>query len=103
MGRAPMSDKAQPLPLVAQLRQAIRDSGLSLHELGRRTGVSQGQLSRFLRGDRTLTLPAAARVCLYFRLALYREEDRTGTQAGGRCPDASAATKQTSRPSNRGP
>ena len=58
------------LPLVAQLRQAIRDSGLSLNEIGRRAGVSEGQLSRFLRGDRTLTLPAAAKVCLYFGLEL---------------------------------
>lgn len=56
--------------LVEQLQQAIRDSKLSLNELGRRTGVSQGQLSRFLRGDRTLTLPAAARVCDYFGLEL---------------------------------
>ena len=65
-----MPTKQQPLPVVHQLQNAIRASGLSLNELGRRTGVSEGQLSRFLRGDRTLTLPAAARVCLYFGLEL---------------------------------
>lgn len=32
-------------------------------ELGRRAGVSQPQLSRFVSGERTLTLPAAAKVC----------------------------------------
>src|SRR5262245_16469785 len=62
--------EGRPLPIVAQLRQAIRGSGLSLNELGRRTGVTEGQLSRFLRGDRTLTLPAAAKVCLYLGLEL---------------------------------
>jgi transcriptional regulator with XRE-family HTH domain len=67
-----MGSENQPLPLVAQLREVIRASGLSLNELGRRTGVSEGQLSRFIRGDRTLTLPAAAKMCLYFGLNLCR-------------------------------
>jgi transcriptional regulator with XRE-family HTH domain len=71
------------LPLVAQLRQAIRESGLSLNEIGRRTGVSQGQLSRFLRGDRTLTLPAAARVCVYFGLELCRPRKPAGEESAG--------------------
>jgi transcriptional regulator with XRE-family HTH domain len=71
--------KKTDLPLVTQLQQAIRASGLSLNEIGRRTGVSQGQLSRFLRGDRTLTLPAAARVCVYFGLELCnRKKTLTG-------------------------
>jgi transcriptional regulator with XRE-family HTH domain len=69
-----MPTKQQPLPVVYQLQNAIRTSGLSLNELGRRIGVSEGQLSRFLRGDRTLTLPAAARVCQYFGLELCRQE-----------------------------
>jgi DNA-binding phage protein len=66
----PMGEDSTAPRIVTQLRQAIRDSKLSLNELGRRTGVSQGQLSRFLRGDRTLTLPAAASVCDYFGLEL---------------------------------
>ena len=76
-----MPTKQQPLPVVHQLQNAIRASGLSLNELGRRTGVSEGQLSRFLRGDRTLTLPAAARVCLYFGLELCPQKARS---PGGR-------------------
>ncbi len=65
-----MPANQQPLPLVHQLQDAIRTSGKSLNELGRQTGVSEGQLSRFLRGDRTLTLPAAAQLCLFFGLEL---------------------------------
>jgi transcriptional regulator with XRE-family HTH domain len=76
-----MPTKQQPLPVIHQLQDAIRASGLSLNELGRRTGVSEGQLSRFLRGDRTLTLPAAARVCQYFGLELCPQDERF---AGGR-------------------
>jgi transcriptional regulator with XRE-family HTH domain len=67
-----MPPEDDALPLVSKLRDVIRECGLSLNELGRRTGVSEGQLSRFLRGHRTLTLPAAARVCLYFGLNLCR-------------------------------
>jgi transcriptional regulator with XRE-family HTH domain len=48
----------------------VRQSGLSLKELGERTGVDHGRLSRFLRGQRTLTLPAAARVCAVLGLQL---------------------------------
>src|SRR5262245_14577122 len=79
-----MASEEEVLPVVLQLREAIQGSGLSLNELGRRAGVSEGQLSRFLRGDRTLTLPAAARVCRYFGLGLCPAEDRTGDGGGGR-------------------
>ncbi|MDX1632893.1 MAG: helix-turn-helix transcriptional regulator [Thermoanaerobaculia bacterium] len=38
------------------LREAIDASGLPLTELQRRTGVDRSQLSRFMRGERSLTL-----------------------------------------------
>ena len=56
--------------MIGQIRDAIRDSGLSLSELSRQSGVSHPQLSRFVNGQRTLTLPAAARVCEALGLAL---------------------------------
>jgi plasmid maintenance system antidote protein VapI len=60
----------KPPDLADQLRQAIADCGLSLNALGRVSGVHQAQLSRFLRAERTLTLPAAARLCAYLGLQL---------------------------------
>jgi transcriptional regulator with XRE-family HTH domain len=56
--------------MVETIRRAVAECGLSLNELGRQTGVNQGQLSRFMRGERTLTLPAAARVCAALGLRL---------------------------------
>lgn len=51
-----------PSDLAEQLKQAIRDSGLSLSELGQQSAVSHTVLSRFMRNERTLTLPLAAKV-----------------------------------------
>jgi plasmid maintenance system antidote protein VapI len=53
-----------------QLRQAIRDCGLSLNKLAEATGVHKAQLSRFLRGEQSLTLKAAAKLCRYLGLCL---------------------------------
>ena len=62
---------AEPTQLAGEeLRQAISDCGLNLTQLARATGVHQGQLSRFLRAERTLTLPAAAKLCAYLGLHL---------------------------------
>jgi transcriptional regulator with XRE-family HTH domain len=58
-----MNKRKRELPLVEKIRQAIQDCGLSHNDLARKSGVSQPQLSRFLAGERTLTLPAAAKVC----------------------------------------
>jgi transcriptional regulator with XRE-family HTH domain len=66
------------MPLTDDLRGAIKavqnTEELSLNELGRRCGVSAAQLSRFLHGERSLTLPAAEKVCDFLGLKLVREE-----------------------------
>jgi transcriptional regulator with XRE-family HTH domain len=45
-----------------QLRQAIEESPLSQYELAKVSGVNKGILSRFVRGERTITLSTAARL-----------------------------------------
>lgn len=62
--------RGKPPDLADQLRRALAASGLSMSRLGREAGVSQAQLSRFLRGERTLTLATAARLCAYLGLRL---------------------------------
>jgi len=45
-----------------QLRQAIAESGMSRYALSKKTGVAQSVLSHFVNGQRSLTLPTAARL-----------------------------------------
>jgi plasmid maintenance system antidote protein VapI len=66
--------KKQLADLEEQLRDALVQTGLSMNELARRSGVSQPILSRFVRGDRSLTLPVAARLCSMLGLRLCAEE-----------------------------
>ena len=54
---------ARPGPLADRLRQAILASGRSLSQLGRQAAIDHSRLSRFLRGERDLTLEAADRLC----------------------------------------
>jgi transcriptional regulator with XRE-family HTH domain len=53
-----------------QLRQAILGSGESLNSLGKRAGVNHAALSRFTRGERSLSLPAVDGLCAALGLAL---------------------------------
>ncbi len=46
----------------SQLREAIANAPMSLSELAGRCNVDKGTLSRFVRGERTMTLTTAARV-----------------------------------------
>lgn len=66
----PKRRQAGPLDLADQLRQAIAGSGTSLNQLAKLTGVHQAQLSRFLRKERSLTLPAVCRLCAHLGLSL---------------------------------
>jgi transcriptional regulator with XRE-family HTH domain len=59
--------------LVSQLRDAIRQSGQSLNQLSLACGVGRDRLSRFMRGERGLTLEAAEKVCRVLRLGLAPE------------------------------
>jgi transcriptional regulator with XRE-family HTH domain len=87
--------------LVEQVRQAIQDSPLSLLELGQRSGVNQSQLSRFLHGERGLTLAAAAKVCEVLGLELAWRAGtvppaRTSPRPGpGRPPKATATAAES--------
>jgi hypothetical protein len=48
--------------LADAIRKVIRDSGVSIHALGALSAVDKGILSRFLRGERTMTVETAGRV-----------------------------------------
>lgn len=49
--------------LVEQLRQAVRDSGETHYQLGKRSGIATAQIDRFMRGERDLRFETACRLC----------------------------------------
>jgi transcriptional regulator with XRE-family HTH domain len=59
--------------LVECIREAIQASGISLNQLGRLAQSDSGRLSRFMRGERDLTLEAASRICKVLGLHLTAE------------------------------
>jgi hypothetical protein len=59
--------------LVEQLKQAIRQSGHTLAGLEQAADLPKGQLSRFMRGQRTITMPVAERICRVLGLKLTAE------------------------------
>jgi hypothetical protein len=64
--------------LIQQLKTAIGDSGLSLTQLGKLAGVPVPSLSRFMKDERTLTLPAVEKLCMALGLELAKAKKRTG-------------------------
>ena len=64
-------------PIADALRQAVRDSGLSLQKLAEATGVERASLSRFVRGERTLRLDMADRLAVYFGFKLTKPTEPT--------------------------
>ena len=61
---------SEGLGLRDQLRDAIRSSGLSLNQLGECCGVDRGRLSRFMRGERGLSLESVEVICKALGLCL---------------------------------
>ncbi len=82
--------------MIVQIREAIQGSGLSVSEIARRSGVSHPQISRFIHGERTLTLPAAALVCeaLGLRLVGPSEADQPASPTPSTRPSRSSTPKQ---------
>jgi plasmid maintenance system antidote protein VapI len=56
------------------LKDEIRDSGLSLCELSRRTDIVVPILSRFIKGERTLILATAQKLMDYFGLEITKRK-----------------------------
>jgi transcriptional regulator with XRE-family HTH domain len=73
--------------LVDQLREAIRESGQSLYQLGQTTGVSRDRISRFLRGERSIDVEAAAKLCEALGYHLEKDKPRRERKAKGNPDD----------------
>jgi transcriptional regulator with XRE-family HTH domain len=68
-----MSKKKEGPGVVEQLREAIRQSGRSLNQLSQLSGIDSGRLSRFMRGERDITISAVEKICRALGLHLASE------------------------------
>src|SRR5262249_19080081 len=70
--KRPAQEGSQPegQSVTDQLREAIKQSGESLNQLAGRTGVDRARLSRFVRGERGLSLAAVDELCRVLGLRL---------------------------------
>ena len=55
------------------LREAIKDSGLNITQLGELSEVDKGQISRFVNEERTLTLESAEKIAEVLELELKKK------------------------------
>ena len=65
--------------IIDELRGALAaatESGKTQVEIAKSTKVRQEHLSRFLSGDRGLSLERAAKLCSYLKLHLVRQRQR---------------------------
>jgi plasmid maintenance system antidote protein VapI len=74
---AAMSKPTRP-DLAEQLREAIRASGLTMYRLSQESGVHRSQLSRFMVGQRDLSLAMADKLCRVLGLSFTACEPAAG-------------------------
>lgn len=57
------------MSLADQLREAVKESGLSVYRIAKDSGVSQAVLQRFIAGDReNIRLDTADKLASYFSM-----------------------------------
>ncbi|MCA9120999.1 MAG: helix-turn-helix transcriptional regulator [Planctomycetaceae bacterium] len=62
--------KTKRKTLAEQIRQAIIDSGITQYRIAKDTGISQPLLTRFVNGDRGISLDTADKLIEYLGLEL---------------------------------
>lgn len=58
------------------VRRAVEDSGLSRYKIAIESGITQSQLSYFMSGQRTITLPTAEKIAHIVGLELTPKRKR---------------------------
>ena len=58
--------------IIDQLRRAVAESDESQLAIATALGIDQGNLNRFVRGERSISLETAAKLCEYLKLDLIR-------------------------------
>ena len=63
-----------------ELRDAIRNDELSIRRICRNSHVDEATMYRFLKGERTITIPVAGRICAALNLHLVKADDAEGNE-----------------------
>jgi len=58
--------------IIDQLRKAIAESGESQLSIANAVDIDQGNLNRFVRGERSISIETAAKLCQHLKLDLVR-------------------------------
>ena len=69
--------------MTEQVRTAITKSGMTQAELARETGLTKGALSRFMSGERDMTLRTLHRIAPYIGVRLIVTRPKRRRKAGG--------------------
>jgi len=63
-----------------QIRQAVDDSGITRYRIWKDTGLSESMLSRFMSGDRGLSMTALDALAKYLDLHVSKGNPKSGEQ-----------------------
>lgn len=66
--------KRQPKKLSDQLREAIRNAGCSRYFICQQTGIDQSVLSKFMSGERGVSLATADLLCQFLKVDLTKKQ-----------------------------
>ena len=70
-----MSKKRKRMTLAETIRKAIKDQPVSAYRLNIETGVSQPLISRFIKGERTITIETADKLMAYLGLEVRSRDE----------------------------
>ncbi len=74
---------AEPEPFSEQLRRAVADSGMSRYAIAKRINTSQATLSRFMSGERGMTMAVVDRLCLLLGVRITARRKGKPERKGG--------------------
>jgi transcriptional regulator with XRE-family HTH domain len=66
-----------------QVRRAIENCGLTRYAIAKQTGITEGGLSRFMAGERDMTLRTLERIAPYIGVRLIVTRPKRRRKAGG--------------------
>lgn len=69
------------MSLEKQIKDAIRQSGLTGGQICKQSGINKAALSRFMNGERSITLDSAEKLCELFNLELTAKKSGKGRKA----------------------